>query len=256
MNVGDSRLATTTWGSGPPDIVLLHDGLGSVAQWRDVPERIATTTGRTVMAYDRAGHGRSTPTPVGPWPADWLHREAVTLGRLIEEIGADRPLLVGHSDGASIALIHAADSVVGDEAGRYARASAAVTGVISLAAHAYVEAVTVNEIRSLRSNAAAVSGALERFHAHPEAIVEAWSGAWVGDDFAGWDIRPILGEIDVTVMAVQGEEDEYASPDHLDEIVRAIGSNATGRLVPGVRHLIHHDAPDLVVSLVVEAIGM
>ena len=77
--VGADRLTTATWGDGPPSVVMLHDGLGSIAEWRDVPARLAARTGQTVLAYDRAGHGSSTPVPTGPWPADWLHREARVL---------------------------------------------------------------------------------------------------------------------------------------------------------------------------------
>ena len=101
---------------------MLHDGLGSIAQWRDVPGRIADRLGVGVMAYDRPGHGASTPVPSGPWPADWLSHEADRLASLLRELEVQQPLLVGHSDGGSISLIHAATG--GD-----------VAGVVALAPH-------------------------------------------------------------------------------------------------------------------------
>ena len=242
--MGSDQLTTKTWGEGSPEIIFLHDGLGSIAQWRDVPGAVAAATGRTVMAYDRAGHGASKPTPSGPWPADWLHHEAEVLSEVLNSAGADKPLLVGHSDGGSIALVYAAS--------RHASDRNAARGVLSLAAHAYVETVTVDAIKGLRANTAAVTGALGRHHNEPEAIFEAWSGVWVGDDFAPWDIRTLLADVEMPVLAVQGDADEYASPDHVAEIAAAIGPNSTSRLVPGIRHLMHHDDPDLVVDLVVE----
>src|SRR3954447_22073524 len=84
VSVEADRLTTARWGDGPPSIVMLHDGLGSIAQWRDVPGRLAARTGLTVLAYDRAGHGSSTPVPAGPWPTDWLHREARVLAGLLD----------------------------------------------------------------------------------------------------------------------------------------------------------------------------
>ena len=106
--VGGRSVEAVQWGTGAPQIIMLHDGLGSISQWRDVPERIAVASGKSVLAYNRAGHGKSTPGPDQRWPADWLHAETAWLHDLLRELGADRPVLVGHSDGASIALLSAA----------------------------------------------------------------------------------------------------------------------------------------------------
>lgn len=237
---GDNRLRTTTWGDGPPDIVMLHDGIGSTSQWRSVPGDVAAATGATVMAYDRAGHGASTPIPSGPWPADWLHREAEVLRGLLDVVGADDPLLVGHSDGGSIALIHAANGGAG-------------RGVVSLAAHVWVETVTVDAIHAIRSNVDAVVAALSKHHDAPAAVFEAWSGGWVSDAFQSWDIRPMLAGVSMPVVAVQGDCDEYATPTHLDELAAAVGSIARAILVPDARHLLHHDVPEVVTSIVADA---
>ena len=108
VEIEGRSLTTQRWGDGPAEIVVLHDGLGSIRQWRDLPAQMHATTGRTVLAYDRAGHGSSTPVPTGPWPADWLHTEAELLAQLLDEVAVAEPLLVGHSDGGSISLLTAA----------------------------------------------------------------------------------------------------------------------------------------------------
>lgn len=238
--LSDASVTATRWGEGPPDIVLLHDGLGSIAQWRSVPERLAVGSGRTVLAYDRPGHGASTPTPKGPWPADWLRTEARRLGQLLEYTGADNPLLVGHSDGGSIVLLHAS----GGGAGR---------GAVVLAAHSWVEAAAVAEIDRLRGLSAAVIAGLAKHHHHPAALFEAWSGAWVGASFGSFDMRPELPRITMPTMIVQGRDDEFATDAQAELTAAAIGPNAVCRLLPGVRHLVHHDDPELVVDLVMEA---
>ena len=236
----DASVTACRWGDGPPDIVLLHDGLGSIAQWRSVPERLAARSGRTVLAYDRPGHGASTPTPSGPWPADWLRTEARRLAELLEHTGANDPLLVGHSDGGSIVLLHAA----GGGRGR---------GAVALAAHSWVEAAAVAEIDRLRGQSAAVVGGLAKHHEHPAALFEAWSGAWVGASFGTFDIRPELSRITMPTTIVQGRDDEFATDAQAELTAAAIGPDAVCRLLPGVRHLLHHDDPDLVVDLVLEA---
>jgi pimeloyl-ACP methyl ester carboxylesterase len=238
VDVGGRRLTTASWGDGIPAIVLLHDGLGSIAQWRSVPAELARRTGRTVLAYDRAGHGESTPTPNGPWPPDWLHREAVVLGSLLDAVAADRPTLVGHSDGGSIAAIHAASS------------PATCGPLVLLASHAWVEPVTVDAITRLRVRPEEVLRRLERFHARADLLFEAWSGVWVSEDFARWDIRPDLHAITMPTLVVQGRRDEYATEAHAVETSAAIGDNAECHLLPGLGHLLHHEAPDAVIDLV------
>ena len=234
---GSGQLVVTTWGDGAPEIVMLHDGLGSVSQWRDVPARLHEATGCTVMAYDRAGHGSSTPVPTGAWPADWLHREADVLTELLDAVAAECPVLVGHSDGGSIALLAAANG-------------AACRGVVALAAHTFVEQVCVDEIAAMRTTPDRYVAGLRRHHDHPDAVFEAWSGVWTSDEFRPWDVRERLGEIDVPVVVAQGAADEYATDAQALDSAAAIGANARAVLLPGLGHLLHHQAPDQVVGLV------
>lgn len=235
--VGTSTLAAATWGEGQAEIVLLHDGLGSIGQWRDVPAALHAATGRTVLAYDRAGHGTSTPVPSGPWPTRWLHHEAEILDAVLDEVAVDRPLLVGHSDGGSIALLTAA-------AGRPLR------GVVTLAAHSYVEQVCVDAIAAMRAAPERWIAGLARAHDHAKAVFEAWSGVWTSDAFRTWDVRPTLTAIGCTTLVVQGADDEYATPAHARTTAAAIGANASSLLLPGLGHLLHHQAPDRVVEVI------
>lgn len=241
--VGDARIEAVVWGDGVPEVVFLHDGLGSVGQWRGVPADVARRSGLTVMAYDRPGHGASTPVPAGPWPADWLHREAVRLRELVIAMDIDRPRLVGHSDGGSIALLHAAERP--EEVDR----------VMSLAAHSWVEQVCFDAIAGMAASPHRFVTGLARHHQHPEAVFEAWSGVWTSDAFRTWDIRAMLASVTAPTLVVQGEGDEYATDAQAIETANAIGANATCRLLPGLGHLLHHEDPALVADLVVDWVG-
>ena len=232
-----AQLRTATWGNGPASIVLLHDGLGSIEQWRNIPSAVHSSTGATVMAYERAGHGASLPAPSGPWPADWLYQEASALDGLIGRVGIESPTLVGHSDGGSIALIQAA-------------ISSTCQSVMVLAAHSWVEDVCVESIRAMRARRAHVVTALSRYHDAPGALFEAWSGRWVSDEFASWDIRSLIGDIECPALVVQGTRDEYATDAQLTETAASIGANAGLHWIQDGGHVLHHDEPDQVVALI------
>jgi pimeloyl-ACP methyl ester carboxylesterase len=238
VEVNGAHLATATWGGSAPTVVMLHDGLGSIGQWRDLPALLHETVGVTVVAYDRPGHGSSTPVPHQAWPVDWMQRQAVLLGDLLDSLGIEAPILVGHSDGGSIALLHAA------------RRPERVGGVVSLAPHSFVEQVCVGAIVAMRADSDKWIAGLSRHHDHPAAVFEAWSGGWTRPDFAAWDIRPGLTSITAPVVIAQGDADEYATDAMVHDTVAAVGPNAEGVLLEGVGHLVHHQAPEAVVELV------
>lgn len=243
--IDEAQLVTATWGDGPAEIVLLHDGLGSIDQWQGIPAALAERTGRTVLAYDRPGHGRSTPVPEGPWPADWLHLEADRLDRFLATVDVADPIIVGHSDGGSIALLHAV--AVGEQA-----KESELRGVLTLAAHSWVEPSCYDAIIGMRSQRERFVAGLARHHAAPAEIFEAWSGVWVSDGFRPWDIRPRLSSVGCPTLVAQGRLDEYAPDTHATDIAAAVGANASCRLLDGVGHLLHHQDPDLIVDLVAE----
>ncbi|MEM9563924.1 MAG: alpha/beta hydrolase [Actinomycetota bacterium] len=247
VDVDGAGLTVARWGDGPAEIVLLHDGLGSIGQWRTIPGRIRAETGRTVLAYDRPGHGRSTPVPTGAWPADWLHREADRFGRLLDVVGrgvADRPLLVGHSDGGSIALLHARDT---------AGSPGGLRGLVTLAAHSWVEQRCIDGIVGMVANRDTAVAGLARSHEYPAAVFDAWSGVWLSDGFRPWDVRQTLAPIACPTLVAQGRDDEYATAAHATDTAAAIGDNAEARLLDGVGHLLHHQDPELVVRVVARA---
>jgi pimeloyl-ACP methyl ester carboxylesterase len=216
--------------------VFVHDGLGSIEQWRDVPERVADTSGRGTLAYNRSGHGRATPVPHGPWPVDWMWHEAEVLATLVERTASEPVTLVGHSDGGTISLLCAS-----------ARPEL-VADVIALAAHSWVEPKCVRAIEGMRRHRDSLVRALARFHDHPPDLFDAWSGVWTSPEFASWDVRQELGAVECPVTVVQGDDDEYASELMAWSTAEAI-PNATVTMVPACRHVIHRDQPDLVVSL-------
>ncbi len=244
VELGDRRLHTRMWGDPPATIVLLHHGLGSISQFRDLPERLHSATGGTILAYDRAGHGNSLPTPSDEWPADWLHTEADVLASLLVAMGITRPLLVGHSDGASIALIHAAGE------------DQSVVGLVALAPHSFVEDKAVGAIASMRAESTQLLATLVEHHTEPLALFEAWSGAWVSDAFRDWDIRDRLAGITAPVLVLQGSRDEFASDEMLRSTVTAMGPLAEGRLLDGLGHDLPREAPALLCDLIAGFIGL
>ncbi len=216
---------------------MLHDGLGSIAQWRDTPAALAERLGVAVLAYNRPGHGGSTPRPDGSWPTMWLHHQADLLAGLVDLLGISDPLLVGHSDGGSISLVHASSG-------------APCRAVVALAPHSFVESVCVSAISDMRSNRGRIVAALAPYHRDAEALFEAWSGVWISEDFGRWDIRAGLSAMSCPTVVLQGDEDAYATDDQLRSTVEAIGSRAEGELLPGFGHLIHHQNSDIVVDRV------
>lgn len=237
VDLGNSRISTATWGDGTPEIVLLHDGLGSISQWRSVPGDIAGRLSCSVLAYDRAGHGSSLPSPSTVRPADWLHTEAEELKALLEVLGVARPILVGHSDGATIALI-------------YGSQNAATRGVVSIAAHSWVQQVAVGRIIQMREDPEPVLKGLARHHSNPQALFDSWSCTWSSDPFQSWDTRSTLNSLNAPTLIVQGADDEFATEEQAFATAAAIGSNATPVLLAGQPHLIHHESPQVVVDLV------
>ncbi len=240
IRIGEATVEYRTWGDTGPRIVMLHDGLGSVAQWRDTPAALADHLGVGVMAYDRPGHGGSTPVPSGPWPTLWLHDQQRLLADLLDALEIAEPFLVGHSDGGSIGLLHASSG-------------ASCQGMVALAPHSFVEPVCVDAISAMRANPERIIRSLDPFHADAAAVFEAWSGVWVSEEFGRWDIRDRLSAVDCPTTVVQGDDDDYATDAQLWSTVEAIGSRASGKMLAGFGHLMHHQSVDVVVDLVARA---
>ncbi|MEM1246556.1 MAG: alpha/beta hydrolase [Acidobacteriota bacterium] len=234
LQLSDASLHWAQWGAGSPQVVLLHDGLGSLAQWRDFPACLSEATGRSVIAYERQGHGSSTPVPTGPWPTDWLDREAERLGALLDHFGIEHPDLVGLSDGGTIALLFAA------------RHPTRPRTVSALAAHSWVEPVCALAVSGMARLPTPLIDSLASYHRDAAALFTAWSGVWASEEFASWDIRPQLGKIAAPTLIAQGTADEYATDAMLTETAAAVGETAWRLALDGWPHLLHlHDAEAL-----------
>lgn len=223
-------------GVAPDDratLVFLHEGLGCVNLWRDFPLALAQATRRPAVLYDRRGYGRSGPL-ASPRGIDYLHQEAaVFLPRVLADLGLGPVILVGHSDGGSIALLYAAAGAPG------------VAGVITEAAHVFVDEVTLAGIRA----AVAAYGPrrmeqrLTRHHG-PKArtVFFTWADTWLADIFASWDITPALSGIACPALVIQGVDDAYGTRAQVEAIAAGIGPAARTLLIPGCGHVPHQEA--------------
>jgi len=195
-----------------PAIVLLHEGLGSVSMWKDFPSRVAETTGHEVVAYSRQGYGRSSPLRA-PRPVRFMHDEAlVVLPEVLDALEIRRPILLGHSDGGSIAILHAGGS------GRE------VTAIILMAPHVMVEDVSIASIAQARVAYAQgdFRARLGRHHDDVDGAFRGWNEVWLNPAFRDWSIEEYLPRIECPVLAIQGEDDEYGTMEQVDRIGRAI----------------------------------
>lgn len=203
-----------------PWLVLLHEGLGCVALWRDFPELIARRTGCPVLVYSRRGYGASDPL-AGPRTPAFMHDEALqVLPALLAHYGIDRPVLVGHSDGASIALIHAA---AGPQAAR---------GAVLMAPHVVVEPITVQSISRVAAgySSSGLRDRLARYHAHVDDSFRGWADIWLDPAFRDWSLLAECERLSVPLLLIQGSDDEYGTLMQIDLIERSAKA-AVRRLV-------------------------
>jgi len=223
-----------------PPIVMLHEGLGSVSLWKDFPGRLAKATGRRVLAYSRYGYGRSEPL-AEPRTVDYMHVEALqTLPEFLDALRVHEPVLFGHSDGASIALIHAA------------RGRRPVSAVVALAPHVFVEPYGVESIAKARLAYLEddLRERLARRHADVESAFWGWNDIWLSPDFLAWNIEALLPEIVCPMFTIQGLDDEYGTLEQIERIARAV--RLLRRLeLADCRHSPHRDQPDAVLAATV-----
>jgi pimeloyl-ACP methyl ester carboxylesterase len=218
-------------------LLFLHEGLGSVALWRGFHQRIAAATGRRAVAYSRLGHGFSD-LPREKRTPRFMHEEADdVVPALCAALGLDRPVLVGHSDGASIALLTAA--------------AADVRGLVVLAPHVFVEELGLGGVRQalVAFTESDLRTKMARRHRDPEVTFGNWNGVWLDDAFRDWDLRPDLPGITCPVLAVQGTSDQYGTVAHV-EAVRDAATGPVELLVLDCGHSPHLEEPDQVESAV------
>jgi pimeloyl-ACP methyl ester carboxylesterase len=222
-------------------MVFLHEGLGSVALWRDFPGKVARRLGALALVYSRFGYGRSDGLS-GKRTPQFMHEEALdVLPRLLDQLGIENPLLIGHSDGASIALIHAALS------GRPVR------GIVCMAPHVFVEPVCVESIARIRETyrTTDLRQRLARYHARVDDAFLGWADIWLEPSFLEWSIEDVLDRIAQRMLLIQGRDDEYGTLAQLDRI-EARANGPTSRLVlDNCGHSPHRDQEAAVIEAIV-----
>jgi pimeloyl-ACP methyl ester carboxylesterase len=214
-----------------PALVFLHEGLGSVALWREFPERLAEATGRRALVYSRAGHGFSE-VPDEPRTPRFMHEEALeVLPGLLAEAGIERPVLVGHSDGGSIALIHASQHPV--------------AGLVLLAPHVFVEELSVASIEEARRTfeTTDLRERMGRYHRDAERTFRLWNDIWLAPEFRDWNIEDVLPAVTAPTLLIQGAHDQYGTLAQIDAIERGVSGPVT-RAVLQCQHAPHLEAPD------------
>jgi pimeloyl-ACP methyl ester carboxylesterase len=249
VEIGAQRLEYRMIGPRPdaaPTIVMLHEGLGSAALWGDFPGELSTATGAGVFVYSRAGYGRSSAIAL-PRPLSYMHDEALTvLPRLLEAIGFRRGLLVGHSDGASIATIYAGS--VQDHR---------VRGLALIAPHFFVEDVSIAAIAEAREAYAKTDlrQRLARWHADVDNAFRGWNDAWLDPEFRKWDITEMLGYVRVPILIVQGEGDQYGTPRQIAVAQEECYCPVDAELIADARHSPHREAPGPTLAVIADFVN-
>jgi pimeloyl-ACP methyl ester carboxylesterase len=230
LTIGAADLEYRMIGPAPadaPTIVMLHEGLGSAGLWGDFPDKLQAATGAGVFAYSRAGYGASTPVQL-PRAVDYMHTEALeVLPKLLDHIGFRRGLLLGHSDGASIAAIYAGS-----------HQDHRVEGVVMIAPHFIVEDVSVSSIAKIKAayETLGLKAKLARWHKDVDNAFYGWNGAWLDPQFRNWDISEYLAYIRVPVAILQGVNDEYGTMRQVEIAQEECYCPVDVTVVPGAGH--------------------
>jgi pimeloyl-ACP methyl ester carboxylesterase len=226
-------------GAGAPTLVFLHEGLGSVAMWRDFPVSAALATGCEAVVYSRYGYGQSDLLREAR-RVDYMHVEALeVLPELLAHLEVREPVLVGHSDGGSIALIHAA-------------ARHRIRGLVVMAPHVFVEDISVKSIAEAKAafETTDLPQKLARYHADAAKTFWGWNDIWLHPDFRGWNIEECLPRITCPMLAVQGFDDEYGTMAQLEAITRQTGGPIELLRLAACRHSPHRDQPKVVIEAI------
>ena len=225
---------------GRPILVFLHEGLGSIRQWRDFPAKVSQATGCRVLVYDRYGYGDSDVLQEAKRTVRFMHDEALrALPEMLLELKIENPILVGHSDGASIALIHAG-------------AGFPVKAVVAMAPHVFIEPICLESIFEIERSfvKSGLAQRLARYHRDPRKTFYGWADVWLDPEFVSWDIRDeYLPKIACPVLAIQGEDDEYGTMAQLDDTARRVKRCELLKL-PDCGHSPFRDQPETVMSAV------
>jgi pimeloyl-ACP methyl ester carboxylesterase len=228
-----------------PVLVFLHEGLGSIGLWKDFPDTVCEGSGCAALVYSRYGYGKSDRL-AEPRKADYMHREALdVLPEVLARLDIDRPILVGHSDGASIALIHA---------GVHPRS---VSGVVAMAPHVFVEALTVASIAQAKASfeTTDLPVKLGRYHDDAQSTFRGWNDIWLHPDFQTWNIEEYLGSIASPVLLIQGKDDRYGSAAQIQAIESQVKAPVETLMLPHCGHSPHVDQTEATAQAIVAFAG-
>ncbi|MEM7213811.1 MAG: alpha/beta hydrolase [Pseudomonadota bacterium] len=236
---------------GPPPgsattLILLHEGLGCVEMWRDFPMRLADLTGLGVLAYSRQGYGQSAPC-VLPRPLDYMEREArEVLPSVLDAMGIEQAVLIGHSDGASIAALHQREAP-----------DSRIIGLVLMAPHFFVEDLSIESIANARVawRETDLSKRLGRYHANVENAFQGWNDAWLDPGFRDWDISDSIDHFGVPCLALQGRQDEYGTARQIEIITERSSASVLTELLDECGHAPFKDQPEAVLARIQTFVG-
>jgi pimeloyl-ACP methyl ester carboxylesterase len=232
--------------AGLPVMVFLHEGLGSLAQWKEFPNKVQEKVKLPVLIYDRVGHGKSSPI-TKKRTAQYLHEEAWNvLPQILSKLNIQKVILIGHSDGGSIALLFAA---------RYPEK---VKAVITVAAHVFVEEISLTGIEStvqVFENNEKLKKGLSKYHGNKTTnLFYAWADTWLSEAFRNWNLEEYLPEVKAPLLVIQGTEDEYGTEAQVNKITRGVSGPAEKLMIPECGHAPHHQQSDIVENAILEFI--
>lgn len=246
LEAGGKTLEYRCFGPKPPEaptIIMLHEGLGSAGLWRDFPRKVAEATGMGVCAYSRAGYGRSGPADL-PRPLDYMTREAVdVLPDVLDAIGFERGILLGHSDGATIAAIHAGSV-----------ADYRVRGIILMAPHFFTEAMGLDEIAKAKQayEGGDLRDRMAKHHRDPDHTFRGWNDAWLDPAFARWNVAEVIDYWRIPALAIQGRQDQYGTLAQIEEMESRAYSPVDVAILDDCRHAPHQDQPEQTLAAITE----
>lgn len=248
IEVNGQSLEVAFWGPPPglaPTIVMLHEGLGCVALWRDFPHKLAEATGCGVCAYSRAGYGQSDVAEL-PRPLDYMTREALdVLPGVLTAIGFQSGILLGHSDGATIAAIYAGSVV-----------DFRVRGLVLMAPHFFTEEAGLAAIAKAKIayETTDLKARMGRYHRDPDIAFYGWNDSWLHPDFKAWNVSEVIDYLRIPTLVVQGREDQYGSLAQVQEVESRSYAPVDVEILPQCQHAPHFDQPDATLSLLADYI--
>ena len=226
-----------------PTFVLLHEGLGCLALWRDFPQRLAQATGWGVMAYSRAGYGQSDPAEL-PRPLEYMTQEALEiLPQVLDQIGFQRGILLGHSDGATIAAIYAGSV-----------ADFRVRGLVLMAPHFFTEKMGLAEITKAKEafTTGDLAALMARYHRDAKATFRGWNDTWLDPGFKDWSVAEVIDYLRIPVLAVQGRDDQYGTLAQIEEIDSRCYAPVDIEILDDCGHTPFLDQPEQTLAVVAE----